>query len=525
MKKTRYKKAEAFFFVFTVILNLIPVLQGAFFPTLDGAAHLYNSNLVNILALHKNEVIRQFFILNHEPVPNWSGHAILAFFNLFFSGAAAEKVLLLFYLIALPFSFRALIKTLAPGNELFSYFIFPFTYSYVFFLGFYNFSLAIIFMLLTLNYWIKNETGWPVKKTAGLFALIALTYFSHIFVFAVTLLLIGLYVLIRGISDAARYSSLRKELVKICKSMLVLAAAALIPFLLFCYYFLSRSGSTPVNTFLPKEELIGWIKTVRPVIALHTGIEEPYTRKLFYLISGIFIIGIYNRIEKGRPPEPLLLKTRAGNFFKDLAAADFLILGAAVMLFLCFKLPDSDGTAGYVSVRLCLLFFLFLVLWLAMQNFPRWLGVVSIACIFYFSYSRYAYYCTVVEDQGAVALSCNKAADYIAENSIVLPLNYSDNWLNDNFADYLGTDKPMVILKNYEATTGYFPVKATSAFLEYLDNRTMALSKADYVFVLGSIDAQLREPDTATRNAILTRYKQVYVSPYCRLYKNTAAKN
>ena len=132
MRVKIFSTIEKYFFLIVTILNLIPVLSGKFFTTLDGAAHLYNSNLINILLFENNIDLQNFFVLNHEPVPNWTGHFILSFFNYFFPAFIAEKILVLLYLIGLPYSFRRLIKTISPDNYLLSYFIFPFSYSLFF---------------------------------------------------------------------------------------------------------------------------------------------------------------------------------------------------------------------------------------------------------------------------------------------------------------------------------------------------------------------------------------------------------
>jgi hypothetical protein len=39
-----------------------------------------------------------------------------------------------------------------------------------------------------------------------------------------------------------------------------------------------------------------------------------------------------------------------------------------------------------------------------------------------------------------------------------VPLNYSDHWLHYNIALYLGAEKEVIVLDNYEASTNHFPV-------------------------------------------------------------------
>src|SRR5690606_9290103 len=45
------------------------------------------------------------------------------------------------------------------------------------------------------------------------------------------------------------------------------------------------------------------------------------------------------------------------------------------------------------------------------------------------------------------------------EKSTLLPLNYSTNWLHSIFSNYLGSNKLVLVLDNYEAGTPHFPLK------------------------------------------------------------------
>ncbi len=64
------------------------------------------------------------------------------------------------------------------------------------------------------------------------------------------------------------------------------------------------------------------------------------------------------------------------------------------------------------------------------------------------------------------------AAKYIKSNSVILPLDFSPqgkdeqgrviadrNFLFSHASHYLGTEKPLIILDNYEANMGYFPIR------------------------------------------------------------------
>src|SRR5690606_7443419 len=162
-------------------------------------AHLYNSNLIPHVLFGSN--LDEYYTMNTELVPNWIGHIILSALNLIAPAHIAEKILLCCYVIGLPYAFRSLVAQIAPGRKVVSYFIFPFIYSLVLLLGFYNFCLAMVLMLVTISYWIRNDEQLTqsIRPNLALFALLLLTYFSHLFIFGITLLTIGTYILVKSL--------------------------------------------------------------------------------------------------------------------------------------------------------------------------------------------------------------------------------------------------------------------------------------------------------------------------------------
>ena len=104
---------ESRIFTAVTILFTIPFLLPYFFPSLDGASHLSNSNIIGQLVFHHNDFFKEYFRLNTEPVPNWTGHLLITFFNLFLPAFLSEKLLLGIILIATPLAFRRLVLRIA----------------------------------------------------------------------------------------------------------------------------------------------------------------------------------------------------------------------------------------------------------------------------------------------------------------------------------------------------------------------------------------------------------------------------
>lgn len=530
-KQMLKKHVEVLIFFIVIGLNLIPVFSGKFFPSMDGASHLNNAQLIKELLLGSNTFLKDFFVFNPEPVPNWIGHFILVFFKMFLPSYLAEKALLLIYFIGLPLAFRKLINTISPNNSIYSFFIFPFTYSAVFLLGFYNFSIAIILFLLTLNYWIiVQRKKITIKKLGILFLLVTTTYFSHIFLFAILLMSISLQIILSSILD---YTNNPKEFKKIfsnvLKLILTIVSVSIIPFSLFLFYVISRD-SLQNNSIVPIEDLISWIKNIRPIIAYNPPLEEAFTTKIFYVITVLAVIGVYlefNNLFTNKFSKKILVST-----ILTLNNTWFFIVSILLIMYFFLPLADDGDTGGFFKVRLGLLFFIMFIIWISTLKVSRWMNIIAVSIVIFFHLKLNNYYSTVIKELDFQAQECYKAAEVIPENSVVLPLNFSNHWLQGHFSNYLGSDKTLIILENYECDKGYFPLlwnkEKYSNFL--LDGKTPdeieclwwktdlnnEKKQIDYVFILGDINTIF---DACIQTNILYKFEKIYQGSGCTVFK------
>jgi hypothetical protein len=531
MFKQKPLLAERIFFLIVLAINLSLVMGYSFFPTLDGPSHLNNAGIINELIFYPDSPLSTYFMMNREPVPNWAGHFILCFFKLFLPGAIAEKLLLMGYIAGIAFSFRHLVKT-AGGNILLSYIIFPFAFSFLFFLGFFNFCLALIFLFLALSFFLRSlEKPMTLKMVATLCVLSLLCYFSHIFVYGMLLLSMGLYLLTLFLRDLINNdNTLQKTTGRYLKMLLPMALASVIPLVLAVLYFSSHPVQQDNKVFIDSSELKNWIKTLRPLIALNARDEERYTHLLAYLFAILSAIALFIKIESLKVEGETMFSKSLSFIRSFVTSADAWLVIAAAFLALYFILPDSDGTAGYVSIRLALLFFIFLTLWLSTQRFPRWLSLIALVVIIYCNLKLLSVHRSQYDAIAPFAGECAEAGKKIEANSVVLPLNYMDNWFVGHFSNYLASDKPMLILENYECNAGYFPVKWNEKSFPKLvlgsmengpwkSNPAGAAKEIDYVFIMGDIEAHT---DTISRqiSAMLKQhYRMEHHSDKLRLYK------
>ena len=529
-KLTKY---ERFFFLAVVLLNLIPVLSHRFFPTIDGPAHLYNANLINHMLLHPD--FDSYFQFNPELVPNWTGHILLCFFNWFLPGFLAEKMLLILYFVGLPYAFRNLIKSANGEAVWLSYLIFPFTYNYLLSLGFYNFSLGLIGLFIVLSFWIKNQETITssVKKTVILSILLILVYFSHVLMFSTALLAIACYTLITFLNqwfeDGRFENAFRIHL----KKVLVLLVSSLVPLVLLFFYFANRPDSgSPV--FLSKTELFSWLGKMNPLICYSVGLEKISTIITNVVLFGLMIGGLIIRVRAR--------KSATGNSKKNvLSIHDVWLLISLIMLLLLFIVPDQNKMASIISMRFAFLFFLFLIIWIStMKHSKRFILICSLL-ILVFHIKRVRHLDPVIDSNNAIAMDCEEIAKFIKPNSIVAPVNLRDHWTRENFFNYLGMDKPLIILENYEATMDYFPLRwnhekfpdiqidgvsiAGNSFLSSAPiNPRNQKKELDYVFVLGDWDTtnaeQLKHLQLISRH-----FKLVHQNSNCTLYRRKITAN
>lgn len=540
MLNKKIKIPERYFFFLILILNLLPVLLYKFVPTSDGVAHLYNSKIINHLLFNDNSMMSTFFAFNNEAVPNWTGHAALSFFSLLLPGFLAEKMFLILYLVALPLAFRALVKTVSPGNVLYSYFIFPFTYSFTFFLGFYNFLISLVFLILTMNFWIKNEGNMVrFRNVLKLSALLLLTYFSHVFVFALLLFFIGLRLVVKTIADiTANPVQMKKNLVPALKKCAILLGASAIPMLLLYFYTGSRSYNDIV--YVNKASLLAWLKNIRPYVTLDVvekARQELFTKMLFYLLCTNALIALYNRINKSVNAFSNSGKLTPAFVFKNVFTIhDFWMLAAIITLCFYFFLPDSYGSGSYISIRFSVIFFILLIVWLATQEFARWFALLSVLVVLICNFSLNASYSAVFKKLNEIAADCNNAAKYVSPNNVVLPYNCTEDDTFNHFSNYIGIDKPVILMENYESSKNYFPVRwnereMPKVFLGNVFSELPLTDKpvtynpavapviADYVFIIGNLEKLNNRHPLIAEKVIAESYTKIYNTPNCSLYK------
>ena len=191
---------EKYLFLLFALLNLLPLFLVKYTSSLDGPQHLYVSRAI-VELWKSNELFEQFFKINNIIVGNWTGHFLLSVYHFFLPGWIAEKLLLATYMIGLAYSFRFLIFSINNKRSFASFLIFPFTYTTLYHLGYYNYCFATAALLLAFGYWLRIENKLNITNFFVFLMLVVLVYLSHFFVFVFFGFSLALYILVSFLND------------------------------------------------------------------------------------------------------------------------------------------------------------------------------------------------------------------------------------------------------------------------------------------------------------------------------------
>lgn len=507
-----------YFFYLILSINIVLMSLTKFYPTMDGAAHLYNTKLL-IYLFHGNKFLNEFYTVNPIPIPNWISYMAIAIPGIALPIWLAEKIVIICYISAMAFSFRYFLKQTNPKILYISVLIFPFTYTILFYLGFYNFSISFIFLFLTLGYFIKNIASESFSNYLVLSIFITLCYFSNVLIYGFLGLTLGLITIQYSLSGINNSKSVKDTLLFIIRKLFWLFISS-VPSLVFLFIFLSNTTFFTSNEAYQAKELIKWMLDVRSLIIYVYG-DKILTQPFLVLLIALLIIRVTHK------------KTNNKKNFYSLALLILTFLSAVFY----FLVPDGSG-AGMMSYRFLIVFFFFVLLWVAsIAVHNKMNSVILIIAMSLHIGLLFKHLNGKIRKLNHHAELIFNASSHIESNKIILPVNLSDQWMEPNFSNYLGLKKPVLILENYEAGVGWFPIKwkleqmpdfqinGKSSFenLHWITNpNSLKTTPIDYIFIYGDL-TKLKEEKWDKLNITLTNnFELEYESPegYVLLYKS-----
>ncbi len=535
----RFNIYEPYLFWILLLAGTIPLLSFRHFVTLDGPAHLYNAQLIREIWSGNHSLISDLFRVNEFPVPNWSGHFMMALMNLVLPGYLSEKALLLFYLVLTPLFYRKFMLLFYPENKLITYFMLIFVHHHNLYFGFWNMSVGFTFLFIAAYYFVKYCSRIRLTHLIVLMFLLLALYFSHVLVLFVALLFLAVTLVLLAQTERTSGGLKINNLHEIRQRLVFLFLASIPVLILSIIYFLNID-SVEKGTRMALSELVRYLITIRPLLTFclcDSWIKVTHVLLAFF---GIMILGSlyllirsYHRTGKNESHQVHVSKQSL-----------VWLLISVVFLVLFFLVPNSI----LMTERLIVLFYLFFIIWLGSLKYPkllRWSALVVVFFVhgfFIVGHFRSLYQLSKDVDQIV------QASEQIKPNSMVLTLNYSDNWLHSHISGYLGAGKNQVaVLENYEAALKWFPVQwrtdvyQTNRLISWdVDNKQIALDfylnqedpecfsilktngkpeRIPYVFVMGDFKQRNDRLTLGIKQILGQSYIEVGHDNFFRLYE------
>jgi len=535
------------FLIGLAVIAVIPVWAFKYFPTTDGGAHVANADVLLQYFRPAGTVYRQYYELNHLPVPNSLGHFVLAVLMWFLSPLIAEKCFVSAYVLLLPLSVRYAAIGVKKSAGWIAVMAVPLSLNWIFHQGFYNFLMSVAIFFFLLGYWLRRREKMNVKRAAILGLLGLLLYAGHLL--SITLGCAAIFILAMWFTlvDAwqLRHSSPLPpntpggrgwiaEMWAGIRSRLLLSFAGLLPAIAMVFWFQHRGfagkpGKMELGIF--KADFWKNLLSLSMLVSYRARFERP----LAILLAIIFIALL----------SIILLKKWSGRRWNRHDGLIFIPLAFTALYF-----TRGDFASGQLFIPQRLVFYAYLtsILFLAAQNFSpiikRGVGILSLILVFALTAVHWPAY----RDYNVQLADFLQTAGRIEPQSTLLPLVFSPRGLPMvvdadglrsmpfySAAGYAAVASHSVDLRNYEAGLDYFPVRFRAAFNPYkhlavMNGKQNGLEmvpqridlagymektngRADYVLIWAVPDNLRGHPDThETYRQLNLAYERIYTS-------------
>lgn len=508
-----------------LLLHVLPLWIFAYFPSQDGASHVYNGLVLKEYGKPENYQMRNAWELNLTIFPNWLSHICLLAFLYVFPPVIAEKVLLTIAIGMVPIAFFYFFNAVhkdEKGQPVYAWLGFPFAYNYLLYMGFYNFQLSISFFFFSFGFWWKHKDDMQVRYLVWLYVLLLLTYLSHIASYG--LVVLGISVAgccLLGAPAITETWQMRDERFTALLQVLVFSLKPVFRFLLYMVpmyfvlldYYLQSTKQHQQGNHRGMEWVWEYFWGVKSIVYFT---DWHVTANYFLLaVLGIaVIISIGYRIHRK----------------EWVKGTDAFLLIAFLLTYMFVRAPWSYGPGGWINDRIHL-YILPMLAAALIPNMNKILRYAVVAGLVFFSllhFGRTAY------DHARIA---PEIAELVSGTHLIEPhTTYQMRTMEDGWhkSEALGRVKyvtPFVHhmalygvyaedvahLANYEAEFNYFPVNRNdeNAPDDYLD-RWYHKAPADYIVAW-------YPPDTPEFWAYTADYDIIHETKHLQLYRKKRA--
>lgn len=198
-------RVHALLFVAMTAVCLVPVWITEHFPSQNGPWFLLIAHMLKEIG-DPAWGYSTYYLVDWQPIPHILNMLLVLGFSYVAPLLTAEKLALSVYVILMPLSIFYFLSTLAPRRILVGYFSFLMVHTYAFYRGYHDFSISVPFFFITFAYWHRHRSQIGIVQGVLLALLACLTYFAHLFTFAMLACAVGYYRLLetRSLSRGVR---------------------------------------------------------------------------------------------------------------------------------------------------------------------------------------------------------------------------------------------------------------------------------------------------------------------------------
>lgn len=441
----RQRSTFAFIVIALLVAHLLPLWVFKYFPSQDGASHIYNAYLLKEYSNPAMYKVRECFELNLTLFPNWFSHALMAGLMFVVSPLVAEKILLTLCIALAPLSLFYFLRAIAggnaetpfgSGNQILGLLGFLFGYNYLLHMGFYNFAISFPVFFFLLGYWWRHHESMSLANIGALYALMILLYFCHISSYGLILVTLSICAL---------------RLIVTPRKLLIFAGYMLPAGFIMVNYLLN-DATDKLYRYWSSEQLWDYFLKTKSLVYFN----ESHVWANYVLLGFIALLILWTLWKDKIQPR------------RWLANRDLFLILSIVFVIAYFKAPRWIGDGGYINERIHIFWIPILLPWLNLDfhKTVRWcaVGLMVFLSVVHLGYTCRDYYGfnRSMEDYAA---ALDSFPDHIVfENMGPDNDDWDDMWQSEiphphcNLYLYHMIPGDRVFIGNYEAQFNYFPL-------------------------------------------------------------------
>jgi len=417
-----------------------------YLPSTDGPSHVYNAWVLGQLAgPAPPPLLRQYYYLNPEPVPNSLTHVALLALMWALPPAAAEKTLLSLYVLLAAGALWYLAGAIDGERAWLALLGLPFVWNVLLGLGFYNYCFSIPLFLLALGWWWRHRGRPGLAFAAVLDALLVLCYFAHI---------LGAVLALAGIGVLWLASWRRERWRGHLAHLAILVPAAALPF----WFTVLRHGGRTRPSHDTWSDLWDKLSHLQPQCQFveEGGRTGAILAKLFaaWVVFTLLREGAA-RWREGPP-------RRRWRWLRE--EDGFLAIALLVVAFY-FAGPEGAAGGALLKPRLALVPFLVVLPWLT-ASVGRWGRAAAVLALAALAVRLVTFAVPCYRAGSRDVEAFVRGLDAVPPGSVVAPLIFDRRTTPcmrtgsvDHATGYAAVAKGLIDWDNYEAETDYFPLR------------------------------------------------------------------